>query len=96
MECHIARGGLVRIEDREGALISVLDGALWITQERDARDYYVKAGERFRVERGGLVLASALRASRIALTYDIPHIGVRARGQSPGTVPDLARICRPS
>ena len=70
MQGHIERGGLVRIEERKGALISVLEGALWITQERDARDYYVKAGERFRIERGGLVLASALGAARIALSYD--------------------------
>jgi hypothetical protein len=70
MERHIARGGLVRIQDRKGALISVLDGAFWITQERDARDYYVRAGQQFRIGRGGLVLASALGAARIAVTYD--------------------------
>jgi hypothetical protein len=70
MQGHIERGSLVRIEDREGALISVLEGALWITQERDARDYYVKAGERFRIERGGLVLASALRSSSITVTRE--------------------------
>lgn len=71
MNSHIERGSLVRIENRKGGLISVLDGALWITQERDARDYYVRAGEQFRIGRRGLVLASALRASSIVVTYDI-------------------------
>jgi hypothetical protein len=63
----VARGSFARIEDGEGLLLYVRDGGLWITQERDSRDYYVKPGDWFRIDRHGVVLACALSRSRVSL-----------------------------
>lgn len=65
----IERGSLVRLGNGKGLLVSVLHGELWITQEGDERDYCVGAGQSLRIERRGLVVASALRRSSIALSY---------------------------
>jgi hypothetical protein len=64
---RMGRGALARIEDGKGACIQVWDGALWITQEGDARDYYVPAGESFAIARDGVTLIHALRRSVVAL-----------------------------
>jgi hypothetical protein len=68
----MARGSLARIVDGRGLAVEVWDGELWITQERDPRDYFVRAGELFKAERDGLVLAYALRASHVTLTALVP------------------------
>jgi len=68
---YLARGSVMRVEDARSSLIHVWDGAVWITQEGDERDYFVPAGKSFRVTRAGLTLVSALRASAIALTGSI-------------------------
>jgi hypothetical protein len=64
----MTRGSLMRIEDGRGMLIQVREGALWITQERDPRDYFVSAGNSFRVNRAGRTVISAIARSSIALT----------------------------
>ena len=71
----VARGSFARIEDGKGMLLHVRDGELWITQERDSRDYYVKPGDWFRIDRDGVVLAGALSRSRVS---------VYMRAQEPG------------
>jgi DUF2917 family protein len=65
---YLARGSLMRIEDARGALVHVWEGAAWITQEGDERDYFVPAGKSFRMSRDGLTVISAIRRSAIALT----------------------------
>jgi hypothetical protein len=64
---RMARGALERVVDGKGAIVSVWDGALWITQEGDRRDYFVQAGNSFRVEHGGVTLIHALRRSIVTL-----------------------------
>jgi DUF2917 family protein len=68
----LPHGGLVLIEDGKGMLIEAWDGALWITQGNDTRDYFIGPGASFRLEREGLVLVSALQPSRITLTAPVP------------------------
>jgi len=68
----LPRNGLVLIEDGRGMQVELWDGELWITQARDRRDYIIKPGASFRLGREGIVLASALRASRITLTAPVP------------------------
>lgn len=67
---HMARGSVARFQDGKGIVLHVREGALWITQERDARDHYVKAGESFRLDRDGTALASALRPTSFAALYE--------------------------
>jgi hypothetical protein len=68
----IPRGALVLIQGGRGMQIELWEGELWITQGTDRRDYFVSSGASFRLERQGLVLASALRPSRITLTAPVP------------------------
>jgi len=64
----LRQGGLMRVENARSSLVHVWEGAVWITQEGDERDYFVPAGKSFRVSRNGLTVISAIRRSSIALT----------------------------
>ena len=64
---YLAPGSVMRVEDAHSSLIHVWEGAVWITQEGDERDYFVPAGKSFRVSRDGLTLIAAIHRSAIAL-----------------------------
>jgi Protein of unknown function (DUF2917) len=64
----MTRGSLLRVEDGRELLIYVSEGALWLTQERDRRDRYLRAGEWFRLDRDGVAIAQATRRSTVTLT----------------------------
>ena len=64
----MARGASLRIDDGAGMLVYVWEGELWVTQEGDARDYFVSPGRWFRVERDGTALVYATRRSHLTLT----------------------------
>lgn len=68
----MSRGSIARIEDGKGILLYVWDGELWITQEGDRRDYLVRRGQWFQLERDGTVVAHAIRRSSIAMTAPVP------------------------
>jgi hypothetical protein len=68
MDRYIAKGRMARIEDGKGTLLKVNQGVLWITQERDLRDYFVRAGQSFRMDRRGVTLVYALDDARFALS----------------------------
>lgn len=60
-------GQAFRMQDAVGQRISVLQGHVWITQDRDPRDVVLAAGEDFVIERPGLALVTPLDgAARIA------------------------------
>ena len=67
----LERGSVLRVEDGCDLLIYVWQGSLWLTQERDARDRYLGAGDWFRLDRDGVTLASA--ANRATLTVTAPQ-----------------------
>ena len=68
----MARGSYARIEDGRGILVYVWEGELWITQEGDKRDYFVRGGEWFRLERDGAALLHATRRTHATLTAPTP------------------------
>jgi len=51
---------MVRIEDGQGVVLTVHEGAVWLTQEGDALDRYLGAGQSFRLDRGGVALAQPI------------------------------------
>ena len=57
----------LRIRDGEGLIVEVVEGCLWLTQERDSRDHFARAGQSIAIERAGLTLAFALSAARLRL-----------------------------
>jgi hypothetical protein len=92
----VPRGSLVLIEHGRGMQIELWDGELWITQERDNRDYLIGAGTAFRLEREGIVLAHALRGARVTLTAPVPahyadRIVLTVAGSAPRVIYERAR-----
>jgi hypothetical protein len=69
----LSRGQVWRIEgDLRGEAIHCEKGELWITQQGDLNDYFVKAGENFWVTRPGLVVVEATQSARFHCTRGNP------------------------
>jgi hypothetical protein len=62
----LQRHDTLHICDSAGARIRCLTGKLWITQEGDSRDNIIGPGQTFVLDRRGLTLVHALRASRVS------------------------------
>jgi nitroreductase len=63
----LAQGNLLRIEEGPGVLVTVTDGEVWLTEEREARDIVLRKGESFRLQQRGLALVYALQPSHMTL-----------------------------
>jgi len=72
MELSIAKGGLLKLRDARDMVIEVRKGALWITEEGDAQDYYVAKGDWLRLDRDGLAIAHALEKSFVTISRAAP------------------------
>lgn len=68
----MARGSLARIADGQGLVVEVWDGEVWITQEGETRDYFIRAGESLRITRQGATLLYALKNAHVTLTAPVP------------------------
>jgi hypothetical protein len=64
---------LVRFDDATGVAIVCLRGELWLTQDGDLDDVILGPGERFTLDRPGLALVEALKASslRVAMPLEL-------------------------
>lgn len=62
---EMERGATHRVSTRRPLVIRSLAGAVWVTQEGDARDFVLKAGQAARFDGAGLVVLEALTLSRI-------------------------------
>ena len=60
-------GQLVSLDDACGTRIQSRDGAVWITEEGEPRDFVVGPGEAFVVTRPGRTVVQAMAATRVAL-----------------------------
>jgi hypothetical protein len=67
---HLKRGQLQRLPDAQGSVVLCLSGTLWLTQQGDARDIVLEAGDEARVEHAGLSILSALRDASFVLSPD--------------------------
>jgi hypothetical protein len=66
------RGSVLRIDDGPGVVVYVWEGEVWITQDGSARDHVLGAGQWFRIDRRGAVLAQAFRRSSVSLSCPLP------------------------
>jgi hypothetical protein len=60
-------GKVVALRDAQGIRIQPREGTVWVTEEGDARDHIVNAGEALVVGRPGLTLVQALTPSWVKL-----------------------------
>lgn len=49
----------LRLEKPAGLVVEVSRGEVWLTQERDPRDYFLRAGDWLRIDRPETVVISA-------------------------------------
>ncbi len=74
----LMRGEFLRISEGLGCEVRVREGRVWITQHNDTADYVVEAGGSFRIDRPGLTLVSAMKASTIELGMAAMELGYAA------------------
>jgi hypothetical protein len=69
VELKLDAHALNRLEgDNRWRLVVCQKGVVWITQERDPRDYVLTAGDLFLVTEWGKVLVQALQAASVQIT----------------------------
>lgn len=58
------------VRDGAGLRIACLSGAIWLTQEGDPRDVFLKKPQQFTLDHPGLTLIQALRTAEIQFERD--------------------------
>jgi DUF2917 family protein len=56
---ELGHPAVLPLAQARGASVHSLRGTRWVTQEGDREDYFVRAGESFRIEHDGVTLVSA-------------------------------------
>jgi hypothetical protein len=90
----LARDGLIALRGAEGARVTCLSGALWITEDQEVSDIILEAGESTTLRRPGLTLLMALQPASLRLTEQRATLVDRftarlARWLPAGTRPEL-------
>ncbi|HVL77417.1 MAG TPA: DUF2917 domain-containing protein [Noviherbaspirillum sp.] len=57
---ELTRGQMLRLKNAKGTTIRVVAGAVWVTQDHDARDLVLATGDDFTCDRHGLAVAVPL------------------------------------
>lgn len=88
----LGAGQELRLHDAAGWTVACRSGSLWITQEADTRDVFLRDGERFTADRDGLTLVLARKDALLAIRPPAggPRRGIAARVVQ-GPAPDSAR-----
>lgn len=69
-EIKLKKGDLWKTKRNVGLYLLCQEGMVWITQEGDTKDIFLKGGEQFGLDRPGLVIAQALTEVEISVTRD--------------------------
>jgi len=83
LQATLRNGQTLCLRDALGTEIRVTEGSLWLTQDRDAKDYVITAGGSFRIDRQGAVVLTACKGVRLDL---LPR-------RAPARFPQLAASC---
>ena len=73
----MTRGSILRVEDGRDLTLYVWEGAVWLTQEGEARDRWVGAGESFRLDRQGVAIAHATQRTVMTIAAPGPELYAR-------------------
>jgi hypothetical protein len=71
----------LHLHDAAGWTVVCRSGAVWITQETDARDIFLKGGEGFALDRAGLAIVRACHGAMVAIRAPV---GREAAGRLQG------------
>jgi len=69
---NLERGAMLRIEDGQHILLYVWEGELWLTEDGEREDRFLRAGEWRRLARAGTAVGTALERSVVTLTAPEP------------------------
>lgn len=73
---RLNRDGVLRLERAAGIVVEVSKGEVWLTQESDPRDYFLRAGAWLRIDRPETVVISAIGSDAwVKLTSLHSHAG---------------------
>jgi len=64
---ELAPSELVRLPEARGTTLRVTRGTLWMTLQDDTRDIVLEAGDSYVIDRGGLTLIEAQKASTVCV-----------------------------
>src|SRR5207302_9725005 len=76
-QLHLEARELIRLYDPRGARVECVRGALWITQDRDHKDYFLAANDALTLERPRLALIHAQERSELVLSEPAPSPRLR-------------------
>jgi len=66
---RLKQNSTLRLDRAAGIVVEVSKGEVWLTQERDPRDYFLRAGDWLRIDRPETVVISAMgQDAWVALT----------------------------
>jgi hypothetical protein len=63
----LARNAHVVLERLADAVVCCCSGSIWLTQYGDSRDIVLKAGDRFPIDRGAVIVIEAIAAANIVV-----------------------------
>ncbi|MEA3192601.1 MAG: hypothetical protein QOD26_934 [Betaproteobacteria bacterium] len=73
-QIRLRAGATLRIEDGAGLVVEISKGVAWLTQDRDPRDYVLRAGDWLRLDRSEPVVVAALHDDAcVTLTQLLPQ-----------------------
>ena len=78
---RLTPGESLKLRDAAGHTVMCCAGTIWITQENDARDIYLSAGESFTFDRPGTVLISAEEGMKDEWLNDSGIVVISAPGK---------------
>jgi len=65
---RLERGQMLKVRDGAGNTVCALEGAVWITEDHQARDIVLEQGNCYRLRNPGLAIVHALtRSAAVAL-----------------------------
>lgn len=64
---ELERSQILRVRNGKGTTVRVVSGAVWVTQDGDARDVVLEAGKDFVLDRSGMAVLAPLSEGRVRL-----------------------------
>src|SRR5512140_2583470 len=74
---RLSRNALLVLDDAQGMTVAVDAGVIWLTLDSDPRDVFLRAGERFCIDRSGRTVIMAHEAASLRVLPRPSSAGAR-------------------